>query len=80
MHRDLEEPGFEAKAGNLHPTARCALQLADNPALQRTLKPTAAHDKQRGKRQDQQVFNQDQDEANRFGNFPARKPFSQRLE
>lgn len=80
VHRDLEEPGFEAKVGNLHPSARGTLQLADNPALQRTLKPTAAHDKQRGKRHDQQVFNQDQDEANRFGNFPARKPTSPSLE
>jgi hypothetical protein len=50
VHRDLEEPGFEAKVGNLHPAARGTLQLADNPAFQRTLEPTAAHNNQRRKR------------------------------
>jgi len=73
LQRDLEDPWPEAEPRELHAPARQVLQAGDNAVLQPMLEPTAAQDDEDRKRQSQQAFQDVERDAQRFGNFPARR-------
>lgn len=72
FHTDLKEPRSKAEVFNFHAAAGDVLQAGDDLAFQYMLEPRGAHDDERGERHHQDRLHQEECEAYRFGNLPAR--------